>query len=191
MNGDQVTIDSNRRARRFLLSGWLIIALSAGAIALPLVDPGNGALVIGAMLVAAGIIEVAAATVRLETRMLAMLAGAVTILAGLLFATDPATRFLSTLTIIMGWLFLRSLILASAALLEHGSARRWTGFSAATDFILSGALAIGLSISTLIVALFGATEDLVTSFAWVLAISFIATGTLLLELSSCARREDV
>jgi hypothetical protein len=94
-------------------------------------------------------------------------------------------------TIIMGWLFLRSLILASAALLEHGTAKRWTAFSAATDFILSAALAIGLSISTLVVALFGATEDLITSFAWVLAISFIATGTLLLLLANCARREDV
>jgi uncharacterized membrane protein HdeD (DUF308 family) len=191
MSDDQATIDSNRRTRRLAVSGWLIILLSAGAIALPLVDPGNEALVIGAMLVAAGIIEIAAATVRLQTRTLAMLAGAVTILAGLLFATDPATHFLSTLTIIMGWLFLRSLILASAALLEHGTAKRWTAFSAATDFILSAALAIGLSISTLVVALFGATEDLITSFAWVLAISFIATGTLLLLLANCARREDV
>jgi uncharacterized membrane protein HdeD (DUF308 family) len=191
MSDDQATIDSNRRTRRLAVSGWLIILLSAGAIALPLVDPGNEALVIGAMLVAAGIIEIAAATVRLQTRTLAMLAGAVTILAGLLFATDPATHFLSTLTIIMGWLFVRSLILASAALLEHGTAKRWTAFSAATDFILSAALAIGLSISTLVVALFGATEDLITSFAWVLAISFIATGTLLLLLANCARREDV
>jgi uncharacterized membrane protein HdeD (DUF308 family) len=191
MSDDQATIDSNRRTRRLAVSGWLIILLSAGAIALPLVDPGNEALVIGAMLVAAGIIEIAAATVRLQTRTLAMLAGAVTILAGLLFATDPATKFLPTVTIIMGWLFLRSLILASAALLEHGTAKRWTAFSAATDFILSAALAIGLSISTLVVALFGATEDLITSFAWVLAISFIATGTLLLLLANCARREDV
>ena len=191
MSDDEATIESNRRARRLAVSGWLIILLSAGAIALPLVDPGNEALVIGAMLVAAGIIEIAAATVRLQTRILAMLAGAVTILAGLLFATDPATHFLSTLTIIMGWLFVRSLILASAALLEHGTAKRWTAFSAATDFILSAALAIGLSISTLVVALFGATEDLITSFAWVLAISFIATGTLLLLLANCARREDV
>jgi uncharacterized membrane protein HdeD (DUF308 family) len=191
MSDNPDTIDTNRRARRLAASGWLIIALSAGAIALPLVDPGNGALVIGAMLAAAGLIEIAAATVRHQTRLLAMLAGAVTILAGLLFATDPATHFLSTLTIIMGWLFVRSLILATAALLERGSARRWTALSAATDFILSAALAIGFSISTLVVALFGATEDLVTSFAWVLAISFIATGTLLLELASCARREDV
>lgn len=191
MSDNRDTIDSNRRSLRLAIPGWLIIALSAGAIALPLVDPGHGALVIGAMLVAAGLMEITAATVRHQTRKLALLAGAETILAGLLFATDPATRFLSTLTIIMGWLFLRSLILAVAALLEHGSAKRWTAFSAATDFLLSAALAIGLSISTLVVALFGATEDLVTSFAWVLAISFIATGTLLLELASCARREDV
>ncbi|MEO5641592.1 MAG: hypothetical protein ABIQ98_07505 [Sphingomicrobium sp.] len=191
MSDDARTIDDNRRARRLAASGWLIIALSAGAAILPFVDPGNGALVIGGMLIAAGLIEVMAATVRHQTRMLALLAGAVTILAGLLFATDNATHFLSTLTIIMGWLFARSLILAASALLESGSARRWTALSAATDFLLSAALAIGLSISALIVTLFGATGDLVTSFAWVLAISFIATGTLLLELASIARREDV
>lgn len=185
------TIDDNRRARRLAASGWLIIALSAGGIALPLVEPANGALVIGAMLFAAGLIEIIAALVRHQTRTLALLAGMVTVLAGLMFATDPATHFLSTLTIIMGWLVLRSLILASAALLERGSARRWTALSAITDFILSAALAVGVSISTLVVALFGPTEDLVTSFAWVLAISFVATGTLLLELASCARREDV
>lgn len=191
MNADTGTNNGNRRGGRLAASGWLIITLSAGAIALPLVDPGNEALVIGAMLVVAGVIELAAATVRHQTRLLAMLAGAITIAAGLLFATDPATHFLSTLTIIMGWLFVRSLILAASAMLERGSARRWTALSAATDFILAAALAIGFSISTLVVALFGATEDLVTSFAWVLAISFIATGTLLLELASCARAEDV
>lgn len=191
MSEDPGTIDDQRRTRRLATSGWLIIALSAGAALLPFVDPANGALVIGVMLIAAGLIEIAAATVRHQTRILALVAGAVTILAGLLFATDNATHFLSSLTIIMGWLFVRSLILATAALLEGGSARRWTALAAATDFLLSAALAIGLSISTLIVTLFGATGDLVTSFAWVLAISFIATGTLLLELASCARREDV
>ncbi len=191
MSDDASTIEHNRRAGRLVASGWLIIVLSAGGIALPLVDPANGALVIGGMLVIAGMIELAAATVRHQTRLLAMLAGGVTILAGLLFATDPATHFLSTLTIIMSWLFVRSLILAASALLERGSARRWTALSAATDFILAAALAIGFSISTLVVALFGATEDLVTSFAWVLAVSFIATGTLLLELAGSARAEDV
>ena len=76
MNADTGTNDGNGRAGRLAASGWLIITLSAGAIALPLVDPGNEALVIGAMLVVAGVIELAAATVRHQTRLLAMLAGA-------------------------------------------------------------------------------------------------------------------
>lgn len=120
-----------------------------------------------------------------------MLAGAVTSVAGLLFATDPATKFLPTLIIIMGWLLVRSLILASAAVLEHGSVRFWSGLSAAIDFILAVCLAVGISISTLIVALFGPTPPLVANFAWILALSFVATGTLLLEVASCARREIV
>jgi hypothetical protein len=49
---------------------------------------------------------------------------------------------------------------------------------------------VGLSISTLIVALFGPTPQMIASFAWILALSFVVTGMLLLEIANCERDED-
>lgn len=173
--------------RRAGVAGWFVIALSAGTALLPTVDLRHGALVIGTLLLFAGAAEIIAGTARRETRGLSILAGSITMLAGLLFSTDPATKFLPTLTIVMSWLFLRSMVLAMACLWLRGSVQRWTGLSALTDFILALILAIGLSISTLIVALFGATPPLIASFAWILAVSFVATGLYLLEVASCQR----
>src|SRR5215213_6210727 len=92
--------DLARRGRSIAIAGWLILLLSAGSALLPVVSRNNGALIIGALLVLAGIVEIFAGSLRHQTRKLAMLAGAVTTLAGLLFATEPGTHFLSTLTII-------------------------------------------------------------------------------------------
>ena len=172
-------------------AGWFIIALSAGAAVLPSVDPAQGALIIGGMLVLAGIVELFAGMQRHQTARLAMLAGAITIVAGLLFSTEPATKFAPTLIIIAGWLLLRSLTLSAAAAMEHGSVRYWTGLAAAADLILAMTVAVGLSATTLVISLFGPTEPMIAHFAWVLAISFVATGLMLLEVARCARREDV
>ena len=84
-----------------------------------------------------------------------------------------------------------SLVLAAATLPEFGSVRFWTGLSAAVDFILALLLFAGVSIATLVVALFGPTQPMIAHFAWILAISFVATGTMLLEIASSARREAV
>jgi hypothetical protein len=46
----------------------------------------------------------------------------------------------------------------------------------------------GLSITTIVISLFGPTEPLVASFAWFLAASFVANGLLLLEVASCERQ---
>jgi uncharacterized membrane protein HdeD (DUF308 family) len=142
------------------------------------------------LLVLAGLTEIFAGTLRHETRKLAMLAGAVTALAGLLFATEPGTHFLSAVTIITAWLFLRSLILFLAARLEQGSVRRWSAYSATMDLLLALILLIGLSIATLIVTLFGATPPLIASFAWILAASFVVNGLLLLEVASVGRHDE-
>ena len=180
------------RARWIATSGWFILLLSAGSALLPLYGKTYGSAIIATLLVLAGITEIFAGSLRHETRRLAMLAGAITTVAGILFATGSATHFLSTLSIIAGWLFLRSVVLILAARLERGSVRGWTALSAATDFVLALVVTVGLSIATLIVALFGATPPMIASFAWVLALSFIATAMLLLQVASCAREaEDV
>ena len=183
--------DPSRRVRLIRGAGWFIILLSAGAALLPLVERGHGATIMGVMLFLAGAAEIVAGTRRHETRRLAVLAGAITAIAGLLFATEASAKFAPGLMIIAGWLILRSLVLVAAWALERGSVRWWTGLSALTDAILAVMLIVGLSIATIVVALFGPTGDMIASFAWVLAISFVATGSLLLEVASCAAEEDV
>lgn len=180
------------RERWIRSAGWFILLLSAGSALLPLYGDTHSSAIIGTLLVLAGATEIFAGNLRHQTRRLAMLAGALTTLAGILFAAESSTHFLSTLSIVSGWLFLRSIVLILAARLETGSVRLWTGLAALTDLVLSLILAVGLSIATLVVSLFGATPSMVASFAWILAASFIATAMLLLEVASCAREaEDV
>ena len=175
------------RARRIGAAGWLIILLAAGAALLPVVDRASGSLVAGAMLIVAGLVEIYAGRLRHEVRPLAMLAGAVTTLAGLLFVFNPVAHFFPTVTIVTGWLLVRSVILLITSRRAHGSVRMWISLSAAMDFVLAAVLLVGLSVSTLVIALFGPTPTLVASFAWVFALSFVVTGTLLLEVASCER----
>jgi len=180
---------SPRKSRPGLVTaaGVAIILLSAGAALLPFVDRISGVRVVGTLLLAAGVVEMLAATLRDQTKFLALLAGAVTTLAGALFLLNPTTHFLPTISIVTAWLILRSLILGVTTLRVHGSVRRWIAISAATDLALGLLLLVGLSISTLIVTLFGPTPQMVASFAWILAISFVVTGMLLLEIASCER----
>ena len=168
-------------------AGIAIILLSAGAALLPFIDRVTGVRVIGLLLLAAGIVEMFAATLRDQTKFLAMLAGAVTTIAGGLFLLNPLTRFLPTISIVTAWLIIRSLILGVTTLRAHGSVRRWIAISAATDLALGLLLLVGLSISTLLITLFGPTPEMVASFAWILALSFVVTGMLLLEIASCER----
>ncbi len=168
-------------------AGVAIILLGTGAAALPFLDRIAGNRVVGILLLAAGLVEMFAAILRDQTKFLALLAGAVTTVAGILFLIDTSTRFLPAITIVTAWLLVRGLILAITTALAHGSVRRWIAISAATDFALGLLLLVGLSISTLIVSLFGPTPTMVASFAWILAISFVITGMLLLEIASCER----
>lgn len=185
--------DLASRASWIAGAGWLIFLLSAGAALLPLLERRGGALVIGGLLAAAGLIEIFAGSLRHEARKLAMLTGAVTVLAGVLFATGPATRFfLPAITIVMGWLAIRAVLLLLTSRLTGDGVRRWTLISAATDLLLAMVLLVGLQIAALVVALIGATAPLIASFSWILALSFVATGLMLLEVASCARAaEDV
>jgi hypothetical protein len=163
-----------------------IILLAAGAALLP-VEKGISSDVIGAMLVAAGLIELVAGSLRRQVRNLAMAAGAVTVLAGLLFLINPETRFFPNVTPIIFWLVIRAAILGYASTHSTGSVRAWTALSAGLDLLLAILMVAGLSIAALVVSLFGPTPYLIASFAWVLAASFVANGAMLLEVASCER----
>ena len=140
---------------------------------------------IGGLLLATGLIETLAGTLRYGTRPYVMATGIITALAGLLFVTNPETHFFPRVWPIIGWLLLRSLILAAATVETGGSVRRWTAFSAAIDFLLAILLIAGLSISTIVIDVFGPTRELIATFAWVLAASFVGNGLLQLEVASC------
>ena len=177
---------SSTRARLMSIAGVVMIVLGAGAALMPL-EKGIPAAIVGALLLGAGLIEIAAGSLRRDTRAPAMLAGGVTVLAGLLFLYDQQSRFFPIVNIVIGWLALRSVILAVMSRRVDGSVRTWTSIAAATDFLLALVLLVGLSLSSVVVLLFGPTPAIVATFAWILALSFVATGLLLLEVASCER----
>lgn len=175
------------RARGIRVAGIAIIILAAGAALLP-AGKSISSDMIGGLLIASGLIEMVAGSLRREVRLFAMAAGSVTALAGLLFLVNPETHFFPMVTPVIGWLLIRSVILAIASGESAGSVRMWTGLSAGMDVLLAALLIAGLSISTLVISLFGPTAELVASFAWVLAASFAVNGLLLLEVASCTKQ---
>src|SRR3954447_24350543 len=158
-------LSDRTRARGIRVAGIVIILLGAGAALLP-TEKGISSDMVGALLIAAGLIEIVAGTLRRETRDLAMAAGVVTALAGLLFVVNPETHFFPSVTPVIAWLVIRSVILIVASRESSGSVRTWTALSAGMDFVLAALLIAGLSIATLVVSIFGPTPELVASFAW-------------------------
>lgn len=183
----RIEMSGTRRSALITLAGIIIILLSAGAALLPAARGVTGSVVIGSLLLAAGVIELLAGTLRREARPFAIAAGGVTAFAGLLFFANPTSQFFPTVTLVIAWLVIRSLVLAIATRRTEGSVRTWTSLSAGMDLLLAILLAAGLSITTLVVSIFGPTPPLIAGFAWFLAASFIVNGLLLLEVASCER----
>ena len=186
MAGADTGLTNQARARGLRVAGLAIIGLGVAAALLPVGKTISSDL-IGALMIAAGLIEIVAGSLRRDVRAYSMAAGGVTAVAGLLFLLNPETHFFPIVTPIIGWLVLRSLILAYASTHLKGSVRTWMGLSAGMDFLRAVLLIAGLSIATIIVSIFGPTPQLIASFAWVLAASFAVNGLLLLEVASCER----
>jgi uncharacterized membrane protein HdeD (DUF308 family) len=174
------------RGRSISVAGICIIALGAGAAFMPAGKTISSDM-IGAVLIAAGLIETIAGSLRTDVRSYAMAAGIVTAVAGLLFIINPETHLFPIVWPIVGWLVIRCLILGYASTHVGGSVRTWMALSAGMDLLLAVLLIAGLSVSTIIVSLFGPTPELVASFAWILAASFVVNGLMLLEVASCER----
>jgi hypothetical protein len=174
------------RARGLRVAGVAIILLSAGAALLP-AGKHISSDMIGGLLIAAGLIEAVAGSLRRDVRPFAMAAGGATTLAGLIYEINHETHFFPMVTILIAWLLIRSVILAAGSLETRGSVRIWTALSAGIDLLLGILLIAGLSITTIVVSIFGPTRWLIASFAWFVAASFIVNGLLLLEVASCER----
>jgi len=164
-----------------------IIILGAAAALSPALDHVSSATVLGSLLVTAGFLETVAGKLRHETRRLAMLAGLVTVSAGALLILNQGSGVLPNATVVTAWLVVRSIVLLFTSRLAHGSVRKFLGISAATDLVLGVGLLVGVSVVTLAVTIFGPSPELLASYAFVLALSFVATGTLLLGVASCER----
>jgi hypothetical protein len=168
------------------VAGIAIILLSAGAWLLPAgkhISPD----MIGGLLIAAGLIETVAGSLRREARPFAMAAGGVTAFAGLIFLINHESHFFPIVTLVIAWLLIRSVILAAATTETRDSVRTWTAISAGMDLLLAIVLMAGLSITTIVISLFGPTGPLIAGFAWFVAASFVVNGLLLLEVASCER----
>jgi hypothetical protein len=173
-------------APRIAGAGAVIILISAAAALLP-VGGFDRSAVIGTMMVIAGLVEMIAGGLRSTNRSVARLPGFLTLIAGALLAVHPLHKFVFSVWVVIGWLGARGLALAVATTLTHGSVRAWTMVAAATDLTLGAVLLVGLLASTLTLTLFGITPEIVRSFSWVVALSFIATGMLQLEVATCER----
>lgn len=184
--GAETRWSNQARARGIRVAGLAIIALGAAAALMP-AGKTISSDVVGALLIAAGLVETVAGSLRSDVKPYAMAAGGVTAFAGLLFIVNPETHFFPTVTPIVAWLIIRCLILAYASTHIRGSVRTWMGLSAGMDGLLAILLIAGLSISAVVVSVFGPTPELVASFSWVLAASFVVDGLMLLEVASCER----
>ena len=184
---DAITAYTRRRYQAMLAAGWVIVSLAGGAAMLVFLDGTSGARLLGGLLLAAGVAELLAGTLRQAARYPTMAAGLVTVVAGVLFLLRPETKFLPTLYVLAAWLLVRAIAVLVAAFRTSGSTRRWSLISAATDLILGLLLFAGLSAATLVGTLFGATPPIIASFAWLVAASFLTTGMHLLEVGNCER----
>jgi uncharacterized membrane protein HdeD (DUF308 family) len=171
-------------------AGVIIILLALGAALLPMERHLPGRLVVGCLLLAAGIVELIAAMARRCHQPSAAIAGAATVLAGLRLSLDPHASFFPVLNMVILWLVIRTAALGFAANRSQQPLRRWFRIVATTDFLLAVTLLAGLPITLVVYGLFGTTSEIVATFAWILAISFVANGAFLVAaapVEACER----
>ena len=143
----------------------------------------------GWLLVAAGLVELGAALARRIHRPSASIAGGATVLAGLRLVLDPSAGFFPVLNLVILWLVVRSAALTFAASRSTDPLQSWFVLAAATDFLLAVLLLSGLPIAVIVYGLFGQTSEIIAIFAWVLAVSFVATGAMLIAVAPMEARE--
>ena len=124
------------RSRALRVAGIAIILLGLGSALLPAgkTIPSD---MIGGLLIAAGLLETIAGTLRRQVRPYAMAAGIVTALAGLLFVINPETHFFPTVWPIVGWLMIRGMCWPPRPWKLEDRSGRWTALSAGMDVLLA------------------------------------------------------
>lgn len=164
-------------------AGYAVILASAAAAILPATKFENGPLIVGGLMFIVGLLEVLANLLRATGKRAATAAGLASVGAGLLIFVQ-VTSFVTTVYVFIGWLLLRGLLLSLSSIENVGPIRRATIIAAAVDFILAGVVWTGLTAGMLVIALFGPTQPIIANFAWILALSFIASGLLLVKVAN-------
>lgn len=161
-------------------AGVLIVLLAIGAALLPMARGVPPRIEIGLMLLAAGIFELVAVFARRGHHVAAGAAAVASLAAGFRLLLDSDINFLTILNFVILWLVVRS----AALLLSSRHSPRplciWVYLAAAVDFALAVLLLAGLPVTVLVYGMFGTTNEIVATFAWVLAASFVAAGWLLI-----------
>lgn len=161
-------------------AGVLILLLACGSALVPMASHLPARLVIGVLLAAAGSIELVAVLARPMHHLTAGIAALASLLAGLRLLLDPAVNFITILNFVILWLVVRSAALFFSAIRSHRPLCTWVYLAAAVDFALAVLLLAGLPVAVLVYGLFGTTNEIVATFAWILAASFVAAGLLLI-----------
>jgi uncharacterized membrane protein HdeD (DUF308 family) len=170
---------TGRRTSVIRTAGVLILLLAFGSALLPMAQHLPARTIIGLLLTAAGAIELAAVFARGGHHLTAGAAAGASILAGLRLLLDPTINFLTILNFVILWLVVRSAALFLSARHSPRPLCTWVYLAAAVDFALAVLLLGGLPVAVLIYGLFGTTDDITATFAWIFAASFVAAGWLL------------
>jgi uncharacterized membrane protein HdeD (DUF308 family) len=165
-------------------AGYAVMLASAAAAILPATNFENGPMIVGGLMFIVGLFEVLANLLRTTGKRAGAAAGAASVAAGVLIFAQPASSFVTTVYVFMGWLLVRGLLLGISAIENVGPIRRAVTMAAALDFILAAVVWTGLTASTLVIALFGPTKPIIADFAWLIAISFVGSGLLLVKLAN-------
>ena len=165
-------------------AGYAVILASAAAALLPTGNFESGAKIVGSLMIIVGLFEMLANALRKRTNWAAITAGGISILAGVLIFAQPVTTFVSTVYVVIAWLAVRGLLLFLSAAETRGRARIFALVAAVVDLALGGIVWFGLNVSALVLALFGTTDRMIADFAWVLTLSFVNAGLLLVGVAS-------
>lgn len=171
-------------------AGLLILLLAIGAALLPMAKGIPARVEIGLLLAAAGVFELAAVFARRGHHLAAGAAALASLLAGLRLLLDPDINFLTILNFVILWLVVRSATLLLSAPHSPRPLCTWVYLAAAVDFALAVLLLVGLPVAVLIYGLFGTTDQIVATFAWILAASFVAAAWLLIAAAPIEAQES-
>jgi uncharacterized membrane protein HdeD (DUF308 family) len=161
--------------------------LAVVTLLLPLAEglPTGG--LVGWLLLLAGLAEIVFARLHGSSGVgkAALIAGAISALAGLVFVARPFSGFFPVSNVVMISLVIRGLWLVVAAVRLRGSgAGSWLASTGAVDLLLGLLMLVGLSVAALVVSIFGPTEEIVADFALILATSFLVTSIAQFALAS-------